>query len=69
MEIPWQSLSEAVLTRMIEEVVTRDGTDYGANEKSREQKIAEVKMALTENRAVIFWDIDSETASIQENFK
>lgn len=66
MEIPWQSLDETLLTRLIEEVVTRDGTDYGMNEKTREQKIYEVKKALQLKQAIICWDSDTETASIQK---
>lgn len=66
MEIPWESLDEDLLLRLIDEVVTRDGTDYGVLEKTREQKVDDVKRALASKRAVIHWDVDSETASIQE---
>ena len=64
MEIPWKSLEEGVLLRLIEEVVTRDGTDYGAEEKSRDQKIAEAKKALESGKAAILWDMATETVSL-----
>ncbi|MCL4159215.1 UNVERIFIED_CONTAM: hypothetical protein GTU68_012975 [Idotea baltica] len=66
MEIPWESLDEDLLLRLIDEVVTRDGTDYGIAEISRERKIEEVRAALKAKRAIIQWDVDSETVSIQE---
>lgn len=65
MEIPWKALDEKVLERLLEEVVTRDGTDYGANEKTRQQKIAEARKALQTGKAVLQWDADLESASIE----
>ena len=68
MEIPWKSLEEGVLQRLIEEVVTRDGTDYGAEEKSRDQKIAEARKALELGKAIILWDMETETASLVKKY-
>jgi len=66
MEIPWKSLEEEVLRRLIDELVTRDGTDYGMKAKTRSEKIDEVKAALDSGEAVILWDTETETASISE---
>ena len=66
MEIPWRSLSKEVLLNLVDEIVTRDGTDYGDIEKSREQKINQLMTALESGKATIYWDADSETASIKE---
>ena len=39
-ELPFDALSPEVLRNLVEEFVTRDGTDYGAVERSVEEKIA-----------------------------
>ena len=69
MEIPWESLEDEVLQRLIDELVTRDGTDYGMEEKTRAVKIAEEKSALDSGVAAIVWDVVRETASITEKSK
>lgn len=66
MEIPWQSIETEVLDRLIEELVTRDGTDYGITEKTRDQKLSEVKNALASGVVAIYWDSETETTSIVE---
>ena len=38
LEIPWQKLSEDAFQGMLEELVSRDGTDYGERELSQEEK-------------------------------
>jgi uncharacterized protein YheU (UPF0270 family) len=45
MIIPYNAISEAALQALIEDFVTRDGTDYGEDEKSTRQK-AEHLLAL-----------------------
>ncbi|MYE98920.1 MAG: YheU family protein, partial [Gammaproteobacteria bacterium] len=34
MEVPWQKLSDEALAAVIEEFVTREGTEYGARDYS-----------------------------------
>lgn len=67
MIIPHDQLSEQALTGLIEEFVTRDGTDYGAAELSLETKVAQVRNALQSGRAVILYD--DEDASFTVVFK
>ncbi len=43
MIIPWQELSTETLDNLIESFVLREGTDYGMQEKTLEQKVADVK--------------------------
>lgn len=38
MIIPYNAISEAALRALIEDFVTRDGTDYGEDEKSTQEK-------------------------------
>jgi uncharacterized protein YheU (UPF0270 family) len=63
-EVPYTALSEAVLARLIEEFVTRAGTDYGTVERSLDDKIADVRRQLVRREAVIVFDPDTETTNI-----
>lgn len=64
LEIPWQQLSEEALQGMLEELVSRDGTDYGEVECSQEEKIAALKMALRDKRAAIAFCPQTESWSV-----
>ena len=61
MEIPYQKLSQAALRGLIEEFVTREGTDYGLSERSLEEKVADVQKQIEKGEAVI--EFDSGTGS------
>ena len=63
-QVPHDALSLEALDRVIAEFVTRAGTDYGAEEKAIEGKIADVKRQLAAGEAVIVFDVDAETANI-----
>lgn len=63
-EVPYTSLSDETLDRMIEEFVTRDGTDYGDVERALADKIADVRRQLARREAVIVFDPATETANI-----
>lgn len=56
MIIPHDQLSAEALVGLIEEFVTRDGTDYGRDEVSLDTKVAQVRSALQSGRAVILYD-------------
>jgi len=62
--IPYTSLSKDVLTAIIEEFVTREGTDYG-DEFSLEEKVEQVLVQLKKGSVVITFDEESESCSIQ----
>jgi len=62
--IPYDQLSPEALTGVIEEFVTRDGTDYGEREVSLEEKTARVKRQLGTGKAVIVFDTELETCTI-----
>jgi len=64
MKIPWQSLSSDTLTALIEEFVTRDGTDYGVQEVALESRVKRVKRLLEEGKAYISYDEASESCTI-----
>lgn len=63
-EIPPDALQPETLRAVIEELVTREGTDYGLHEKDLEQKIADVRRQLQRGEAVIVFDADTGTVNI-----
>jgi uncharacterized protein YheU (UPF0270 family) len=64
MELSPDDLSPEALRGLVEEFVTRDGTDYGAVERSVEEKIAGVMAQLGSGEARIVFDPETETANI-----
>ena len=63
-EVPVSALSRDALRALVEEFVTRDGTDYGAVERSLEAKVANVLRQLDRGEVRIVFDPDSETTMI-----
>ena len=66
MDIPWQNLEASTLRAVIDEFVSRDGTDYGARESSHETKIEQVHRLLREGKAKVVFDEETETCDIRE---
>jgi uncharacterized protein YheU (UPF0270 family) len=62
--IPVDRLSPEALGGLIEEFVTRSGTDYGQREASLDEKCAAIRKQLTSGRAVIICDPASQTCNI-----
>ena len=79
-EIDSEQLSPGALRSLIEEFVTREGTDYGSGDEatgtgekraarddpewSLEDKVAQVYRQLSSGEARIVFDLESESASI-----
>lgn len=63
-EVPWESLDDELLNAVIEEFVSREGTDYGHAEVSLAQKVAQVRAQLRARRAMLVFDEESETTDI-----
>jgi hypothetical protein len=63
-EVPHAQLAPELLRRLIEEFVTRDGTDYGAIERTLAEKVAVVLRQLRTGEAAIVVDAASETIDI-----
>jgi uncharacterized protein YheU (UPF0270 family) len=57
-------LPPETLRALVEEFVSRDGTDYGAVERSLEEKVADVMRQLERGEAHIVFDPESETVTI-----
>lgn len=64
MLIPHREVSQEALQGIIEEFITREGTDYGETEVTLEVKVAQVKRQLDEGRCFILYDPDLGTVSI-----
>ena len=62
--IPVNKLSAGALKGVIEEFISRSGTDYGAIEASLETSIRQVKAKLKSGSAVLVYDDETETTNI-----
>ena len=59
-----QQLSDTALEGVIDEFISREGTDYGHKDYSLEEKRRAVLAQLESGTAVICFDPDSESTSI-----
>lgn len=62
--IPVNKLSSHALKGVIEEFISRNGTDYGAIEASMETSFMQVKAKLKDGSAVLIFDDETETTNI-----
>jgi uncharacterized protein YheU (UPF0270 family) len=62
--IPFTQLSQDALNGVIDDFINREGTDYGMQEYSLEQKSQQVMKQLVAGTAVIVFDHDTQTVSI-----
>lgn len=65
MIVPWQDIPEQTLRNVIEHFVLREGTDYGAQEMSFDNKVAQVYQKLKEKEAVLVYSELHETVDIK----
>jgi uncharacterized protein YheU (UPF0270 family) len=63
MEIPHSQLAVEVLDAIIEEFITREGTDYGGCDLELAEKVAQVREQL--NRGDVFLSFDPLTRTCQ----
>ncbi len=70
MIIPLEQISKDTLTAIIEDFILREGTDYGAIDTSKADKIAQVKLQLEQGSAVLVYSELHESVNIlpQEQF-
>ncbi|MFK7895668.1 MAG: YheU family protein [Myxococcota bacterium] len=76
MELALDQISPEALRGLIEEYITREGTDYGNTgsslggaadphaERTLEEKVAQVRRQLEDGEARIVFDLEEESASI-----
>lgn len=65
MQIPHTALSPEALQNLLEEFVTREGTDYGPYSYSLEDKVRHVRRQVEVGRAVILYDPRTSTCHIE----
>lgn len=64
MIIPWQQLATDTLNNLIESFVLREGTDYGKDEKTLDEKVEDIKQQLRLGSVVLVWSELHETINI-----
>ncbi len=63
-EVPHGELAAETLRALIEEFVTRDGTDYGAAERTLEGKVADVRRQLERGEVRVVFDRETQTVNL-----
>ncbi len=64
MIIPYMAVNSDVLRALVEEFVTREGTEYGQRAHSLESKVAAVLKQLKDKKVFLVFDPESETCDI-----
>lgn len=59
-QVPLERLAAEVLTAMLEDFASRDGTDYGLRELSLEEKVSNLQRQLRAGDLALVYDLDSE---------
>lgn len=64
MQIPVESLELSTLRRVVEEFVSREGTDYGVSAADLNSKVDQVIRQLKKGEAKLLFDSESQTCHI-----
>lgn len=62
--VPPERLDKELLTALIEDFITREGTDYGHGEFDLEGKVAQVRRQVIQGKVLITFDEDAESCSL-----
>ena len=62
--VPWRDIDAVTLDNLIEEFVTRDGTDYGEQEIATTTKVEQVRRQLHKGEAAVVFDDVTESIAI-----
>lgn len=65
MIVPWQQIAPETLTNLIREFVLREGTDYGEQEVTLDDKIDQVKTQLSRGEVMIVYSELHESIDIK----
>lgn len=69
MIIPWQELEPATLDNIVESVILREGTDYGAEEIPLARKKEQLLEKIRNGSAVIIWSELHESIDIKDRME
>jgi uncharacterized protein len=64
MIVPFEQLDPATLVNLIEHYILREGTDYGEDEYSKDEKVSQVKAQLSSGEALIVFSELHESVNI-----
>lgn len=64
MIIPYKEISQEALHALIEDFVTRDGTDYGQHEMSMAEKAEHLLALLQNGKLLITYHEDTQTCGL-----
>jgi len=64
MIVPWQNINADTLNHLLEEFASRDGTDYGVQETSLADKVAQLKIQLQQKQIVVVYSELHESVNI-----
>lgn len=64
MIIPYEQISEGALQGLIEEFITREGTDYGFDEVPLNIKVEQIKLLLKRREVVVVFDPAYESVTL-----
>ncbi len=65
MDIPWTEFAPTTLRSMVEEFVTREGTDYGSQEVTLDKKVEQVIEMLKKGDVRIVYDTATESCDLR----
>jgi uncharacterized protein len=63
-EVPWEQLEKDILHKLVEEFVSREGTEYGETEVGLSTKVNQVVEQLKAKKATITFDPETQTTHI-----
>jgi uncharacterized protein YheU (UPF0270 family) len=63
-EIPADQLSATLLQAVMEDYITREGTDYGHREYSLDEKVVQLQLQLQQGHIFIAYDPLSESCTL-----
>jgi uncharacterized protein YheU (UPF0270 family) len=64
LEVPWRALSADALQGIVEEFVTREGTEYGESDVPLATKVADVRSQIERGDVLIFFDEASSSCQL-----
>jgi len=63
-EVPYEQIDPQTLRRMVEEFITADWSDFGAEHSELEGKIDQVLKQLKKKRVKVVFNLESKSANI-----
>lgn len=69
MIIPWQELEEETLINIVESFILREGTDYGEQELSLQQKTERLLTQIRQEKVLIVWSELHESIDIKDKME